>query len=47
MTTVIFPGQGSQYIGMAKDFHDNFNNAKLLFEEIEDYSDIEVRKIIF
>ena len=47
MTTVIFPGQGSQYIGMAKDFHDNFKYAKLLFEEIEDYSDIQVRKIIF
>ena len=47
MTTVIFPGQGSQYIGMAKDFHDNFKNVKLLFEEIEEYSDIEVRKIIF
>ena len=47
MTTVIFPGQGSQYIGMAKDFHDNFKNAKLLLKEIEEYSDIEVRKIIF
>ena len=47
MTTVIFPGQGSQYIGMAKDFHDNLSNAKSLFEEIEDYTDIEIRKIIF
>tara|TARA_B100000989_G_scaffold193022_1_gene145633 strand:- start:1460 stop:2371 length:912 start_codon:yes stop_codon:yes gene_type:complete len=47
MTTVIFPGQGSQYVGMAKDFHDNFKNAQFLFEEIEDYTDIEVRKIIF
>ena len=47
MTTVIFPGQGSQYVGMAKDFHDNFKNAKFLFEEIENYTDIEVRKIIF
>ena len=36
MTCFVFPGQGSQFIGMAKDFHDNFNTAKLIFEEIED-----------
>ena len=47
MTSVVFPGQGSQSIGMAKDFHDNFKLARLLFEEIEDYTQIEIRKIIF
>lgn len=24
----IFPGQGAQYIGMGKDFYENFNESK-------------------
>ncbi len=47
MTSIVFPGQGSQTIGMAKDFHDNFRISKLIFEEIEDYTHIDIRKIIF
>ena len=26
MTSIVFPGQGSQTVGMAKDFYDNFND---------------------
>ena len=47
MTSIVFPGQGSQTVGMAKDFHDNFKIAKIIFEEIEDYVNINLRKIIF
>ncbi len=47
MTTIVFPGQGSQFLGMAKDFNDSFNVAKLAFQEIEDYTKIDIRKIIF
>ena len=47
MTSIVFPGQGSQTVGMAKDFNDNFKIAKLIFEEIEDYTKIDLRKIIF
>lgn len=32
----LFPGQGSQYPGMARDFHDNFSAARLTFEEADD-----------
>lgn len=32
----IFPGQGSQYPGMGKDFIEHFSVAKLLFEEAND-----------
>ena len=47
MTSIVFPGQGSQSSGMVKDFHDNFKIAKLIFEEIEDYTKIDLKKIIF
>ena len=47
MTSIVFPGQGSQFVGMAKDFNDNFKIAKSTFEEIEDYTNINLRKIIF
>ena len=47
MTTIVFPGQGSQTAGMAKDFYDNFKTAKLIFEEIEDYTKTDLKKIIF
>ncbi len=47
MTSIVFPGQGSQTAGMVKDFYDNFNIAKLIFEEIEDYTKIDLKKIIF
>ncbi len=47
MTSIVFPGQGSQFIGMAQDFNNNFKLAKLIFEEIEDYTEIDVRNIIF
>ena len=47
MTAVLFPGQGSQYIGMSEDFYINFLNSKLVFEEVEDSTSINVKKIIF
>jgi len=47
MTSIVFPGQGSQFIGMAKDFNDNFSIAKSIFEEIEDHTHINIRDIIF
>ena len=47
MTSVIFPGQGSQYVGMAKDFYENFNQSKLVFEEIENILSMNLKKIIF
>ena len=47
MTSFLFPGQGSQYLGMSKDFHDNFKQAQLVFEEIEDATSIALKRIIF
>ena len=47
MTSVVFPGQGSQYFGMTKDFYGNFIVSKRIFEEVEDYTKINLKKIIF
>jgi [acyl-carrier-protein] S-malonyltransferase len=32
----LFPGQGSQYIGMGRDFYDNFSIARQTFEEADE-----------
>ena len=36
MTSIIFPGQGSQFLGMTKDFFDKFSIATDTINEIED-----------
>jgi len=35
-TVFIFPGQGAQYVGMAKEFVENFSIARETFEEADD-----------
>ena len=35
MFSVIFPGQGSQSVGMAKDLYNKFDIAKELFKEAD------------
>jgi [acyl-carrier-protein] S-malonyltransferase len=46
MTAIIFPGQGSQYVNMSMDFNENFDAARKVFQEIEDSTRINIRKII-
>ena len=46
MFSVIFPGQGSQTIGMGKDFFDKFQLVKELFKEADDILSIPLSKII-
>ena len=42
-----FPGQGSQYSGMAKDWFENFDAAKLAFEEASDHTGLDLKKLCF
>ena len=46
MTSIVFPGQGSQYTSMAIDFNENFKIAKEVFEEVESSTNTNIRKII-
>ena len=43
----MFPGQGSQYIGMGKDFYEAFPLAKEVFEQACEASDLDVAKLCF
>lgn len=47
MTSIVFPGQGSQFVGMTRDFYDNFSIVKETFDQVESISKINVKKIIF
>ena len=46
MFSVIFPGQGSQIVGMGKEFHDNFDLVKNLFKEADDTLNFSISKLI-
>ena len=46
MFSVIFPGQGSQLVGMGKDFFDRYDLVKNLFKEADDVLGINLSKII-
>ncbi|NWG02377.1 MAG: ACP S-malonyltransferase [Syntrophaceae bacterium] len=43
----IFPGQGSQYVGMGKELYENFSVAKQIFEEADDCLHFLISKLCF
>jgi len=43
----MFPGQGSQFVGMGRDLLEQFPSARVVFEEAEDAARIAVRKLCF
>ena len=46
MFSVIFPGQGSQIVGMGKEFYDKFDLVKNLFKEADDTLNFSISKLI-
>ena len=43
----MFPGQGSQYIGMGKEFYDNFPVAKEVFDKASEITGLDVAALCF
>ncbi|MEW6058291.1 MAG: ACP S-malonyltransferase [Bdellovibrionota bacterium] len=44
---LLFPGQGSQVVGMGKDFYQNFKESSLVFEEASDSIRVNLKKLCF
>ncbi len=43
----LFPGQGSQTVGMMKELHDEFKIVRETFEEASDASGLHIKKLCF
>ena len=47
MFSVVFPGQGSQFVGMGKEFYDKFEIVKNFFKEADETLEFPLSKLIF
>lgn len=46
-TALVFPGQGSQVVGMGRDLFENFASAREVFQKVDDILAVNLSKIMF
>ena len=46
MNAILFPGQGSQIVGMGSEFYNNFEIVKRIFKEADDQLNYKISQII-
>ena len=46
MSALLFPGQGSQIVGMGLEFYNNFDIVKKIFKDADEKLDYSISKLI-
>ena len=46
MFSVVFPGQGSQIVGMGSEFYNNFDIVKKIFKDADEKLNYSIYKLI-
>lgn len=46
-TAFMFPGQGSQYVGMGKDFYEQYEVSRKIYQEASDIIEMDIAKLCF
>lgn len=46
-TAFLFPGQGAQYVGMAKDFYDTYPECKEIIDRAAELMDFDLKHVLF
>ena len=46
MNALLFPGQGSQIVGMGSEFYKNFEIVKNIFDQADDKLNFKISKMI-
>jgi [acyl-carrier-protein] S-malonyltransferase len=47
LTAFLFPGQGSQYVGMGREFYDQFPMARTIFQRAEEATGLPLKELCF
>jgi len=46
-TALLFPGQGAHYVGMGKDFHDQFRESRDIFDQANEILKFDLKSLCF